>query len=114
MRVGFFWTTADPENPRPDAWCSACNDQVQVTGGEWVGEALKHLEPKVLCGACYDVAKIFHMGGDPWSQVAGVAGGSRSESTMQTLKEAPEMIRGLDFHRCIRARALTSSSASAS
>lgn len=66
-RVGFFWTTADPGKSRPDAWCRDCEERVRSTGSEWVGEALKNLEPKVLCGACYDAAKQFHMGGDPWS-----------------------------------------------
>ena len=66
-RVGFFWTTYDPENLRPDAWCLACEERVRVTAGDWVGEAEAHLKPQVLCGACYDLAKTFHMGGDPWS-----------------------------------------------
>jgi hypothetical protein len=66
-RVGFFWTTYDPDNVRPDACCSACNERVRATGGEWVDEALEQLQPKVLCGACYDAAKKFHMGGDPFS-----------------------------------------------
>jgi hypothetical protein len=66
-RVGFFWTTADPGNPNPDAWCSACEERVKVTGGEWIGEALEELQPKVLCACCYELAKKFHMGGDPWS-----------------------------------------------
>jgi hypothetical protein len=66
-RVGFFWTRLDPENPRPDAWCSACERRASLTNGEWTGEALELLQPKVLCGACYDLAKFFHMGGDPWS-----------------------------------------------
>ena len=66
-RVGFFWTTYDPHNPRPDAWCSACEERARATGGELVDQALERLQPKVLCGACYDVAKQFHMGGDPWS-----------------------------------------------
>jgi hypothetical protein len=66
-RVGFFWTTDDADNPRPDAWCSACNERVCATGGEWVDEAVEHLKAKVLCGACYDLAKQFHMGGDPWA-----------------------------------------------
>src|SRR5215470_1764006 len=67
VRVGFFWTTDDPDNPRPSAWCKACNDRVSATGGEWIGEAREHCQPHVLCGACYDLAKHFHMGGDPWS-----------------------------------------------
>ena len=66
-RVGFFWTSDDHENPRPDAWCSACQSRVEATDGEWVDAALKHLEPKILCGACYDFAKAFHMGEDPRS-----------------------------------------------
>ena len=65
-RVGFFWAE-DPGNPRPDAWCAECNERVRATGGEWEGEALEQLEPKVLCGACYDMAKVFYFGGDPWS-----------------------------------------------
>lgn len=65
-RVGFFWAS-DSGNPRPDAWCSDCNDRVAATKGEWIGDALDQLDPKVLCGACYDMAKLFHMGGNPWS-----------------------------------------------
>lgn len=52
---------------RPDAWCTECEDRVRLTDGEWIAEAEANLEPKILCGACYDIAKIFHMGGDPWS-----------------------------------------------
>jgi hypothetical protein len=66
-RVGFFWTADDPSNPRPDAYCTECEKRVQKTGGEWTGEALEHLQPKILCGLCYEVAKKFHMGGNPWS-----------------------------------------------
>lgn len=67
VRVGFFWTLHDPENPRPDAWCSECEDRVAATGGEWVGEAGEQLGAKILCSACYDLAKYFHTGGNPWS-----------------------------------------------
>jgi hypothetical protein len=67
QRVGFFWTQYDPENSRPDAWCKACEERVRATGGEWIDQALEFLQPKVLCGACYDLAKRFHMGEDPWS-----------------------------------------------
>src|SRR5690349_2789373 len=66
-RVGFFWTSDTPDNLRPDAWCSECEARVKNTNGEWIGKAMEHLEPKVLCGICYDIAKIFHMGGNPWS-----------------------------------------------
>ena len=67
QRVGFFCSASRPDNLRPDAWCSACEERVKVTAYEWVGLALEHLQPKVLCGACYDVAKRFYTGGDPWS-----------------------------------------------
>ena len=53
---GFFWAS-DAGNPRPDAWCHACNERVKKTGGEWTGEAEEHLGAKLLCGGCYDVAK---------------------------------------------------------
>ncbi len=66
-RVGFFWPKSSPENSRPDAWCKECEHRVQKTNGEWVGEAEAHLKPKILCGACYDIAKKFHMGSNPWS-----------------------------------------------
>jgi hypothetical protein len=63
-RVGFFWNASDTENPRGDAWCLECDSRVALTGGEWVGPALEHLQPKVLCGECYDFAKAFNMGAD--------------------------------------------------
>jgi hypothetical protein len=66
-RVGFFWAIDDPDNPRADAYCKECNARGQKTGGEWTGEALELLQPKTLCGVCYDLAKQFHMGGNPWS-----------------------------------------------
>jgi hypothetical protein len=65
-RVGFFWTQEDPTNPHPDAWCSGCEERVKLTDGEWIGEAGEDLKPKIMCGECYEVAKEFHMGGDPW------------------------------------------------
>ena len=67
QRVGFFWSTYSPENPRPDAWCAECEQRVAATGGEWIGEAEANLGAKILCGVCYDMAKILHSGGDPWS-----------------------------------------------
>jgi hypothetical protein len=66
-RVGFFWTREDHGDLHPDAWCSACEERVKRTGGKWEGDALDHLQPKMLCGECYELAKAFHMGGDPWS-----------------------------------------------
>jgi hypothetical protein len=64
-RVGFFWAS-DPGNPYPDAWCRDCNERV-AAAGDWVGDALDQFKPQVLCAACYEAAKTFHVGGDPWS-----------------------------------------------
>jgi hypothetical protein len=69
-RVGFCWTSDDPGNPHPDAWCSACEARRNRTGGAWVGEALKHLQAKLMCANCYALAKEFHQGGDPWKESA--------------------------------------------
>ena len=66
-RVGFFWTACDPDNSRPDAWCAECEERVKETNGDWVGAAAENLQAKILCGDCYDLAKAFHMGADPWS-----------------------------------------------
>ena len=54
--VGFFWAT-DPANPRPDAWCEACEAKVQSTNREWTDESEAFARVTLLCGACYDRAK---------------------------------------------------------
>lgn len=65
QRVGFFWTLDDPNNPRPDAWCLECENRCRREDGEWIGPALEHLKPKVLCGECYDFARAFNLGENP-------------------------------------------------
>ena len=52
-----FWWANDPENPRPSAWCTLCNDLVAKEGGEWTEEVLEVAKVKLLCGCCYDIAK---------------------------------------------------------
>jgi hypothetical protein len=54
--VGFF-PADDPDNPRPDAWCGACEARVQSAGGEWTDESETLAGVSLLCGACYDRAK---------------------------------------------------------
>jgi hypothetical protein len=56
-RVGFF-TADDPDNPRPDAWCAACEKKVWETGGEWNDESEAFARVTMVCGACYDRAKM--------------------------------------------------------
>src|SRR5215471_10432 len=66
-RVGFFWAYDDPDNPRPDAYCSECNELAKRSpDGEWTEDDLEFVKPRLMCGACYDLAKTFHLGGDPW------------------------------------------------
>jgi hypothetical protein len=54
--VGFHWP-AESGQRRPDAWCSACEHARVEAGGDWTAEVMKIVNPKVLCGACYDHAK---------------------------------------------------------
>ncbi len=54
--VGFFWAQ-DPDNPRPDAWCEACEAKVHAAGGEWTDESEAFAGVTLLCGACYDRAE---------------------------------------------------------
>ncbi|GDY26276.1 hypothetical protein AHAT_21660 [Agarivorans sp. Toyoura001] len=51
-----FWWANDPDNQRPNAWCSACEMKVQETGGEWTEESESFAGVSLLCGACYDLA----------------------------------------------------------
>lgn len=66
-RVGFYWTQEDPDCPHPDAWCLSCEKRRKKAGGAWTGAAADNLQAKVLCAWCYQVAKTFHCGGNPWS-----------------------------------------------
>jgi hypothetical protein len=57
--VGFF-TADDPDNPRPDAWCAACEKKVWMTGGKWNDESEAFARVTMICGRCYDRAKILN------------------------------------------------------
>lgn len=56
LPYGFFWAD-DPGNPRPHAWCTACDLRLKSTGGVWTSELFDVAGPRVLCGACYDQAR---------------------------------------------------------
>jgi hypothetical protein len=49
------WHCALPsiENPRPDAWCDAC-ETVFLRDGEWNDKNEGEVEISILCGHCYD------------------------------------------------------------
>lgn len=55
-----FWQADNPGNPRPNAWCSACEQKLQATGGEWNDESEAFAGITLLCGACYDRARIMN------------------------------------------------------
>ena len=57
-----FWVADDPDNPRPDAWCSECDAKVQETNGEWNDESEAFSGVRLLCGACYDRVKAINPG----------------------------------------------------
>lgn len=59
--VGFF-TSGDPDTPRPDAWCAACEACVQRTGGEWTDESEGFAGVTMICGACYDQVRAAQSG----------------------------------------------------
>jgi len=53
---GFFFYS-DPDNPRPDAWCAECN-AVMLADDGWNEVNEKAAEITLLCGVCYDNAKL--------------------------------------------------------
>ncbi|UPR53321.1 hypothetical protein ITG09_06775 [Vibrio cyclitrophicus] len=55
-----FWWSETPGNERSDAWCSECESKVKDTNGEWTPEILAFAKVTLLCGACYDQAKLIN------------------------------------------------------
>jgi len=60
--VGFV-AAVDPESARPDAWCTRCEKARIEAGGQWTEEVNELLSIRLLCGACYDLAKGISMSG---------------------------------------------------
>ena len=58
---GFWWSTENPDNPRPDAWCNECEIMVN-TAGEWNDETEAFAGVKLICGVCYDEARTMNLG----------------------------------------------------
>jgi hypothetical protein len=44
-----------------DAWCADCEEKRTANGGEWPEDCGSFLGLKVLCVACYDLAKLFNL-----------------------------------------------------
>lgn len=55
-KVGFV-SYAELDNSRPDAWCESCNNAFEKYG-EWNEVNEQHTEIRILCGVCYDAAKV--------------------------------------------------------
>jgi len=49
---GFVYTTLDP-NDEPNAYCSACEEMLNASGGEWTEELEKKAGVKLLCYECF-------------------------------------------------------------
>jgi hypothetical protein len=49
----WFSDEPTPENPWPDAWCTACNSFFEEQG-EWNKKNEAHLKIKLLCHLCYE------------------------------------------------------------
>lgn len=58
---GFWSAEESPENPRPDSWCTECEELVNSVG-EWNDETEAFAGVTLLCGACYDRAKEMNAG----------------------------------------------------
>jgi hypothetical protein len=58
--VGFYWGD-DADTGRPDAWCAACERALRALRAIPVGQSSASwflaCDYKVLCAACWDVAK---------------------------------------------------------
>ena len=65
--VGFRWSS-DSSQMRPDTWCSECERARVEAGGDWTPEVEEKLRVKLLCGACYDYAKIIWSNGGKITQ----------------------------------------------
>ncbi len=52
--AGFF-VGDNSDLARPDAWCAACEHRLALEG--WSEEWFKDADFKILCAACWDLAK---------------------------------------------------------
>jgi hypothetical protein len=53
---GFVATSAEPGDPRPDAWCAHCDEVFQAETG-WNDVSESYAEITVICAGCYDEAR---------------------------------------------------------
>jgi hypothetical protein len=62
QKCGFYCAeTIEPGFTREDAWCADCEEKRTANGGEWPEDCGSFLGLKVLCVACYDLAKLFNL-----------------------------------------------------
>ena len=54
--LGWFVATEDPNELRPDAWCTACEEVSNAAGG-WDEESEGAAGITMLCASCYDEAR---------------------------------------------------------
>ena len=61
--LGFFWSET-PDDPRPDAWCGACDEVLEREGG-WNDRSEPFAKVTLICAACYDRARLRNRARDP-------------------------------------------------
>jgi hypothetical protein len=62
---GFYTAEAPwPGNPRPDAWCAAC-EAILEEAGSWEAAGDRHPKLAILCGGCYDACRQRNLNPSP-------------------------------------------------
>ncbi len=62
--LGFFTSVEDPSDPRPDAWCTACEEMVNAAGGCWDERTEAIAQITLLCEGCYDEVRARNVSGE--------------------------------------------------
>lgn len=55
-----FWTPDESEEGPPEAWCSACEDKLQRSGGNWTPEIESFVDIRLVCSGCYEQAQAMN------------------------------------------------------
>lgn len=84
---GFFWgySEDEPDDPFPDAWCAACDEQLEKHGGEWNDENEAFAGITMICADCYLAARLRNQPEEIRRRFAF----SHLEDVVQTHKEHP-------------------------
>ncbi|WP_032096973.1 MULTISPECIES: hypothetical protein [unclassified Alteromonas] len=65
-KVGYNSAPESDDNKRPDAWCNQCEVKRLECGGDWNEESEAFANIKLVCGCCYDQAKVINTSSKSW------------------------------------------------